>query len=72
VAAKAGYALAHPDVSNLYRLKGDFQKAEYAAVGAQKQITAQTDLTKKAKMGKKRAIEYLQILKSLSQNQEAY
>jgi len=29
VAAKAGYALAHADVANLYRLKGDFQKAEY-------------------------------------------
>jgi len=72
VAAKAGYALAYADVANLYRLKGDFQKAEYLAVGAKKQITAQTDFTKKAKMGKKRALEYLQILRSLCQNQEAY
>jgi hypothetical protein len=45
--------LAYADVANLYRLKGDFQKAEYWAVKAQKQITAPTDLTKKAKMGKK-------------------
>jgi len=72
VAAKAGYALAYADVPNLYRLKGDFQEAEYLAVGAKKQITAPTDLTKKAKMSKKRSIEYLQVLKSLSQNQEAY
>ena len=71
MAAKEGYALAYADVANLYRLKGDFQEAEYLAVGAQKQITAPTDLAKKAKMSKK-ALEYLQILRSLSQNQEAY
>jgi len=53
VAAKAGYALAYADVANLYRLKGDFHKAKYWAFGAKKQITAATDLTKKAKVGKK-------------------
>jgi hypothetical protein len=36
VAAKEGYALAHADVANLYRLKGDFQEAEHWAVKAQK------------------------------------
>jgi len=68
VAAKAGYALAQADVANLYRFKGDLEKAEYWAVEAQKQISAPTELTQKARMGKKRAVEHLKHLKSLSQN----